>query len=155
MNLKNLVNLAEAHARTIMIEFQMDLVPAWLLVDKHDQVHILGTPWQNNHEKAVAEAKVKAFMRKHEIIKYSFVVEAWEAEALSGTDLEEIPEEQRPRNRADRIETVIACATDNAKAEWRMWRTIRNRKGKVINLKPYRIDSDREPEGWMRDMLAY
>jgi hypothetical protein len=155
MNLKNLADLAEAHARTVMIEFQMDLMPAWLLVDKHGKVHILGTPWQNNHGKAVAEAKVKAFMREHEIVKYSFVVEAWEAKALPGTDLEEIPEEQLPRNRADRIEVVVACATDNARAEWRTWRTIRNRKGKVIDLKLYRENSETEPEGWMRDMLAY
>ena len=155
MNLKDLVNLAGTHARTVMIGLQQDLVPVWLCIDKDGQPVIIATPWSNDREKALAKRKMKTYMRDHGIDSYSFVTEAWQATVPAGTDLDELTESDRPTNRADRIEVVVACATDNAHAEWRMWKTIRNSKGQVVDLERLQTDSEREPEGWMRDMLDF
>ena len=155
MNLKKLVDLAGAHARIVMIDLQQDLMPTWVMVDKRGKVNIVGTPWENDQEKILAEKRVKAWMRDHDIVRYSFVLEAWQAVLPAGVDPDNLSESDRPRNRADRVEVVVACATDDAKAEWRTWKTIRNETGRVIDLEPFRTDSEAEPEGWMRDMLDF
>lgn len=128
--LTQLIDIAESHARHVMIEANRDMIPTWFMIDRSDNLILAGTPWKDLKEKEFILGHIRNFMRKHNIKMYCLIVEAWAATALPEDPYQ--PSSKSP----DRREVVMATATDGHSTEWKQWNTKRGDDGKVISLEP-------------------
>jgi hypothetical protein len=156
--LDKLNELAGKHARLILVEFKMPLMPTWVLVTRDHKLKLVPTPWRDEAEKQQYAGAVRALMREKHVVFYSFVTEAWTAtlkreEWDEETDrpLDHIPARERP----DRQEVVIACAASKDLVRWRQWRMVREpTTERIIDLKEKPFPgSEGQSESWMADML--
>lgn len=161
-HLDGLLALAGHHAQTVLVDLKMrSLVPTWVLVNDNAQVQIVGTPWDDEHEKNRVARKMRFEMRRRKTIAYSFVTEAWTATVEAHElDLErrELKDPMRkPAHRADRQEVVIACAADKSGVMlWRQWRIVRDWQDQIVRLeeKPFPFSvTEHQPQSWLAEML--
>ena len=98
------------------------LMPTWELHNGEDQIYIVGTPWGNPKEKLKAEKVLRQKMKELGIVAYSFLCEAFMTKEFSK---EEIASGRfvMPSKNPNRIEVVVALATDGKICKWRQWRT--------------------------------
>lgn len=150
MNLTQLVELAGEHAERVMIELGDDLMATWLMVDADDKTHIIGTPWKDDLEKELARIAMHAYIRVHKIKAYSLVTECWAAAAPKGWKPGEPHIEARKH--PERVEIVIAVATDGKETVWRKWLTKRDWNERVIKLEPEDMDGT-QASSWMTELL--
>jgi hypothetical protein len=156
--LDKLNELAGKHARLILVEFKMPLVPTWVLVTRNYKLSLVPTPWQDDEQKYQYADAVRALMREKHVLFYSFVTEAWAATLEPGEWDEESGQPRdgvRPAERPDRQEIVIACAASKDLVRWRQWRIVREATTeRIVDLvqKPF-PGSDERPLGWVGDML--
>jgi hypothetical protein len=157
-HLDKLNELAGKHARLVLIEFKLALVPTWVLVTRDHKLKLVPTPWQNDAQKYQYTDAVRALMREKDVVFYSFVTEAWTATVGPGEwdesthrPLDGLPAGQRP----DRQEVVISCACSKELARWKQWRIVREATTeRIVDLKEIPFpESQSQPEGWMADML--
>jgi len=153
--LKDLLDVAETHVRVVLEKLKMgSLVPTWLLVNQKDQVQLVGTPWEDDAQKEAIARMLRKKMRTDSIVAYSFITEAWMAAGEEGIDYTEpVPEEKRARSRVDRIEVVLAFATDGKEQQSRSWAIKRDYLERINGLEP--IDElPGAKEGWMIELLS-
>lgn len=149
-----LLDLAEKHARLILTVLHQDLMPSWVIVTTDGTAIIRGTPWRNDAEKHLAEVFIKGELTKHHASAFSFVSEAWVAGAPQDWDPgTPMPEADRPANRVDRREVVIAFASNGQDGEMRRWQIMRNWKGEVEHLQREATDDWTQLEGWIADLM--
>lgn len=150
-----LLSLNEQLARDTLLVQHQDLPPTWVIIDGHNKPHIHKTPWADDHEKRLAEVLIRAIVRASKAQAYSFLTEAWMAVAPKNWDPDKEPlaQKDRPMNRADREEVVLAFATDGTQREWRQWAIRRNWNEQIITLEPKEMRGS-QPEGWMAEMLS-
>lgn len=131
-----LLDAAELHARTILIERQEPLMLMFHLSDAEGSAYIVSGEFTGETPDEVIESKdaVAAFVREviaeHKIVNYSFMSEAWMIVRQQWTE----GVSTAPSDSADRIEVVIATAQDRADYRFRRWRIERDRRGKVVDL---------------------
>ena len=158
--LSDLLKLAGDHARTVLVKAkQPSLMPTWLLLNQSANVMMVGTPWEDDDDKARARKLMRAHMRKLGVIAYSFVTEAWAATV----EPHEVDAERKtlfdpmrgPVHRADREEIVLACAATPTQIKWRQWRIVREpTTERIVDLKAKpSSESEHSPEGWLVEML--
>jgi hypothetical protein len=156
--LDKLNELAGKHARLILVEFKMPLVPTWVLVTRDHKLKLVPTPWQDEEQKHQYAGAVRALMREKHVVFYSFVTEAWTAtlkpeewDEEADRPLDRVPAGQRP----DRQEIVLACAASKDLARFRQWRIVREpTTERVIDLKEKPLpEGESQAESWMADML--
>jgi hypothetical protein len=154
--LNALVHLAGMHARQVLVDLGQDLMPSWLLVDKAGKCTIVGTPWRSDQDKQRVRKLMREHMRKHGTVCYSVVVEAWAAHAPPDFNpaKDELQPWEKPLQRPDRWEIVIAIASDGKQTQSKQWKIIRDwsQSGKIITLEPVVMDAG--IEGWMTEMLS-
>jgi hypothetical protein len=151
MTLEQLVELAGRHAYSVLVERHLPaLEPCWVLDEPDGQLRIIGTPWSDEHEKEIAAKIMRLHMRQHHTRAYSLVTEAWTAKAPEGWD-PDTPLPQRPAERPDRQEVVIAVATDGRENQWRSWAIKRDWNERVVALEPRPMEG--ELTSWMTDLL--
>jgi hypothetical protein len=156
--LDQLIELAERQARLVLLKLKLPLMPAWVLMNKSGQPQIVATPWQDEQEKQLYAAMMRALMRKEGIVAYSFLCEAW-TRTLEPQEWDKANDRPfdgiEPRNHPERQEVIIACACSKDLSRWKRWRIVREATTEVIiGLKddPW-PQSDIEPDSWMSDML--
>jgi hypothetical protein len=156
VTLENLIDLAEGHARNTLIKLgEKSLVPCWVLLTPENRINIVGTPWKDEGDKKIAQQKIKALIKEHEITAYSFVCEAWYAVVSKEEwSRKTLPELERPANRVDRIEIVFAAAVDKKRALMRSWRIMRDWKGAIESLQPMPEGEAASPGGWIMEMFG-
>jgi hypothetical protein len=151
MNLTQLVELAGRHAESVLIGLGEDLMVTWLMVDADGKTtHILGTPWKDDLEKELTRLAIRAYIRVHKITAYSLVTECWAASAPKGWK----PGEPHIRSseHPDRVEIVIAVATNGKETLWRKWLIKRDSNERVVKLEPEEMDGAKV-SSWMTDLL--
>lgn len=154
MELDELVELAGQQARIVLLEAkQSELLTSWILEDQAGRVSVIGTPWQSDVEKESARLYMRRYMRQHGTVRYSFLCEAWQAYEKPGEYRPEDPDWVRPRDRADRIEVVIAMACDKENTRSRSWKIVRNDLEQIIALEPLEEIGEGPVEGWVTSML--
>jgi hypothetical protein len=139
--LDNLLELAGQQAHLILLDLKRsELVPSWVFVQEDGSSRILATPFRDDGQKEATVAYVRAWMRNHGTVAYSFLCEAWSAtltpEEWDPKGGKPIPEADQPRNRVDRIEVAYAIATDGTETQCRAWQIVRDWQGKVVGLTP-------------------
>jgi hypothetical protein len=154
-----MLHLAETQARQILLKLHIpSLMPVWLMITADGKVDILPTPWQDEHEKQSYANMVRVLMRKHRVVAYSFLTEAWTATL----DKDEFDEKSgRPhdgimgaRHRPDRQEIVIACACTATISRWKRWRIVREATTeRIIKLEEQSEPLGAEAESWLTEML--
>jgi hypothetical protein len=149
-NLEQLVELAGTHARTVLTLLNKPLIPTWVLVDDKGKVSIIATAWDDQREKETCVAMMRTRMREERIVAYSMVTEAWSATQPKGWKVTDphVPPSQNPQ----RVEIVLALATNGKETEWRRWRIERNATGRVVALEPEALAHE-QVVGWMANML--
>lgn len=149
-----LLDLAEQQARLVLTVLHKDLLPSWVIITEDGTPIIRGTPWRNEGEKYAAEIFIQHELKKHKAHAFSFVSEAWVAVAPKDWDPSTVmPEADRPMNRADRREEVIAFASNGQDRQTRRWSIMRNWKGEVEHLERLPDDDWSPVEGWIADLL--
>lgn len=102
------------------------------MIDNDGAIKSVTTPFQNESDKLEALIVLRAMMRQLGVIQYSFLSEAWAAaENHTSARAQDI----RPSERSDRIEVVVATASDGVVTTIKLWGIVRNEAGKVIDLK--------------------
>jgi hypothetical protein len=139
--LDKLLGLADAQAHLVLLGLrEPQLAPCWVFIQPDGSSRVLGTPFTNDAQKEATIAYVIAWMRNHGTVAYSFMCEAWAAtlgpEEWSPGSGKPIPEADRPINRVDRREVILAMATDGAETEHRQWQIVRGWQGEVVGLTP-------------------
>lgn len=140
MNLDEMIDLAEQQARTVLLGMREELAPQWLLVKGDGNIEIIATPWHGDEQKYLAVAAMRDVMEKRQVVAYSVLVEAWFA--VLSKDEASRPY-QRPSERADRRESVVAMAANHwGQSKYRQWEIIRDRRGRCRELQ--RLDGPEE-----------
>jgi hypothetical protein len=147
--LSTMLELAGEHAKYVLVDLGLSLMPQWVLVDAGG-AHVIGTPWRDDQEKEFMTERLRDDMRKRKVLAYSLVIEAWAATAPPGWKEGEprMPNWKRP----DRREMVIAFATDGREIQWRGWAIKRNHLERVSALEPADFDGA-QLSSWMTDLL--
>jgi alkylated DNA nucleotide flippase Atl1 len=148
--LEQLVEMAGTHARAVLTVLNQSVVPTWVLIDDKGKISITATSWTDEREKATCVAMMRARMREEKIVAYSVVAEAWSAVQPKGWKVTD--PHVRPSEDPQRVEIVLALATDGKETEWRRWRIERNATGRVVALEPEAIPQE-QVVGWMANML--
>lgn len=157
INLNQLLEIGGRHAEQVLIGLGQDLMPSWLLFDRKNHCDIVGTPFNSDADKFFVEHKMRALMRSKKTVCYSMVSEAWSATAPPDWNPDEgLPQAERPSNRVDRREVVIAVACSATEAIGRQWFILRSPNGAVVELRfedDYGATGDCPLEGWMTNLL--
>lgn len=131
LSLEELVDLAEQHARVVLVELQQGLRPAFLVVTP-STVEVFGieADFDDHRMKEAVSRSMRALMREKGAVAYSFVSEAWMAIRKVGD-----PEPENVRDLPDKVEIVQIVAHDDKGAGMsRMLRIVRDDAGKVTDL---------------------
>ena len=148
-----LVELAGKHARQVLVDLQMSMMPTWLYIDRQGSAHVCGTPWENPGEKKEMIREVQMMMHRDGAICYSLATEAWAAFAPKGWD----PDKDPPilaGDQPDRREVVIAFAVDRENnSEWRRWAMRRDGIGMVTALDEESFMDAEKIHSWMTQLL--
>ena len=125
-----LLDAAEQHARQILVICGEDeLVPVFHLWGADGRHYLVGKPFDGERTKRTTALAVRDMIREQGIVRYSFVSEGWaivrSKEFITGP--------VRPSEADDRIEVVVAIATDGVDYKSRCWR-IRRHEGRCIDL---------------------
>ena len=129
--LDQLLDAAEEHAQRVCIELQQQLIPLFDLRDADGNSYLVAGEFTGDNQDEVDRCKdaFAAFVRgkiaEHGIVAYSFMSEAWmivRPEYTPGVSV-------RPAQADDRVEVVIAIATDGADYEMRRW--LIKRRGEI------------------------
>jgi hypothetical protein len=139
ITLDRLLDLAGKHAHHFLIEEgARQLAPVFLFLTEGGEGTVCLCPWENDFQKQIMLAGVRAKMREARATRYSFVTEAWFARAPEGMPFEEA-RKLRASKDPNRQEAVIALATDGFNTKWREWEIKRDWKGKIRDLAPMEI----------------
>lgn len=134
-DLDRLVELAAQHAHHILLELKEEsLAPAFLFVTGGGEVHVTivaGPDWDDKDIKDDVAAWMRVTMRAKGAVAYTYLSEAWMALLPAGA-----PPPVNVRDRPDRIEVVTCIAYDDkGNGRSKAWRMIRNKRGKLIELR--------------------
>lgn len=135
--LAELANKAEIHAREILVKEQhAEMVPLWHVVTKAQNM-IIGTPWRDDDQKALCQGYIRNLLKTEGGRAYCMTSEAWMAKyAENEIDIESAKWPAiRPIDRKDRMEVVTIFATTRSKQLMRTFETIRDKDGKITDLK--------------------
>lgn len=133
--LVKLLNMAERYAKSILVGSNADLTPIFDLRDADDESYVVETPFSGKDFEEVERCKnhaadaVRDLIHKHGIVRYGFLSEGWmivRQKYIPGLS-------QQPSEADDRIEVVIAIATDGVNTKQRRWR-IKRDGAKCISL---------------------
>lgn len=149
IDIDTMLELAERQARRVILEEHGQLMPTWCLIDKKGKTTIMGTPWANELERALAPVFLKVQMKKLGTVAYSFVSEAWVSRPPKGWEPGQPHIE--PRKDPERSEGVVAFATDGVNRKMRRWLLKRDYHDLACELK-LTGDAD-EFQSWMSELL--
>ena len=136
--LKKLADLAELHARNILItEVEPDLEPFFHIVTPETNMLVV-VPWENNQEKNIVVSVMRHALRERRAKAYCFTSECWLARYDKGDA--PIDDFQRPKvmpkDHPNRIECVCIFASTHSKQAMRVLEMIRDPSGRIVDLKP-------------------
>jgi len=112
---------------------------------------LIPTPWANDEEKKRMVHDVWLFMQIMGVEAYGFMSECWKA-YTDGEDLAN-GSFQRPSDRIDKTEVVMAFAVTEKKTLYRTWLMIRDWKGDVVELREDEMPQETEPVSWLAELL--
>lgn len=147
-----LLDLADQQAHLVSLSLQQAVVPSWVIITQSGEARIQATPWKDAHEKELARHFITAELRRCNAQAYSFVCEAWMSKAPKDWNPEEdLSEAERPINRPDRIEVIVALANDGTQTLARRWEIKRDSQGLVCALEP--MGESTASQGWTAELL--
>lgn len=134
LTLDRMLDLAEGHARRVLLEkHQADIMPCFLCQRADNEIGILMAPFSNRAEKHAMMLEARKFMRENRVVRYSFMTGGWAAaqpkDFKAGDDPKLMPSED-----PNRIEVVIALATEGIDTKYREWTLTRGKDGKVAEM---------------------
>lgn len=143
-SLEELLDLAEAQARRVLIGTKEELTPMWLMVDAENRVQVVATPWRDNREKHLTVRVMRLSMREQQIVAYTLLVEAWfavaSAKEMGGKEYKGPP----PSERADRKEAVCVIGCNRAgQSLFRQWEIVRDKRGRCAELRRLNAPDDK------------
>lgn len=150
--INELMELAEAHARRIILGEHKALMPIWTLIDQKSAMHFIGTPWQNPGEKEQMKKMLATQIKRKGIKAYSFLCEAWfyKATAQEWAAKELMPPAQHPTRR----ECVLIIAKARGEPiRHRILELFREPNGTPASLEPTSQNPDGLINSWMNELL--
>ena len=140
-DLDRLLRVAEFHARMVLVTHQQDaLTPLFHLVCPGTHDLIVATPFHGDESKDAVAQDIRKLIREHQATAYMFVSEAW----MIVRSKDYVLGKERPATAKDRVEVVIAVATDGVDHKLARWRIKRDKKGRCVDLV---LDSEGEDIG--------
>lgn len=148
MDLDELLQALTEHAQNILIErHEESLMPMYHIVG--DEQLIIGCPWTNEKEKVATLRTIKAEAKKQNATMIGFVCEMWMTVHDTSVDVTKVvPPSQSP----DRIEGVLAVATDGTDTKANCWKIVRAEDNTILCLVP-QVYPDKIHSGRMVDGL--
>jgi len=150
-----LLDAAENQARSVLIGTAEELIPVFLLQDAEGQDYLVATPFVGENADELAHVKdavayaVRRFIKTKKIVRYSFLSEGWLIVRPPGTEYDAGPP---PSEAEDRVEVVLAIATDGVDYQARRWRIKRAGK-RCAALVLDSMDDQKGPGGGRFDHL--
>ena len=116
-----------------------DMMPVWHIMYQDGHSIVIGTPWGNQREKIAVFKAMRQSLRATNAVAYCVTIEAWlaseklrEGETLA--DFEKRSDRVRPSQRPDRIEVLMAFASDGTEKRSRAWNIHRDIRGRIASL---------------------
>lgn len=136
--IKHIADQAEINARRILITERTakQLIPMWHVVTPKINM-IIGTPWRDDDDKGAATFYIRKLLKDDRAKAYCVTSEAWMARYGQGeidAETEQWPK-VRPIDRPNRMECVTIFACTRSEQIMRVLEMIRDRAGKLIDLK--------------------
>jgi hypothetical protein len=134
--LEAMLAMAESHARRVLVGTEDDLLPLFHLDNAKGESIVVATPFTGDTAKEVIQAKnmvadaVRELIKLHDVVRYSFLSEAWMTIRPLGWKEGMGPP---PVDSDDRIEVVIVLATDGVAHRHRRWK-IKREGAKCVDL---------------------
>jgi hypothetical protein len=153
--LTDLLDTAEKYVRHVIVENQEELLPVFELRNASGDSFVVGAPFVGDSPEEVADCKdmvagvIRHLIIEHKIVAYSFMSEAWMIVRHKWTP----GVSTAPADSADRVEVVMAIATDGAEYLHRRW--LIKRKGKrCVDLTLDSTGETIEPSGRFDRLLT-
>lgn len=138
MTLDDLLEMGEAHARSVLLERkQKSMVPFYHLVTPPGFDHaVVLANWNGEAEKRAMIAGVKELARKLDTVAALWAGEAWVAkyDLPPGAPRRPPPGRPLPSQDPNRIEVVFIVATDGDETKARLLNMKRGESGRVVAL---------------------
>lgn len=133
LTLDELLKMLGTHAHRLLLEEQeTELMPIYHIVG--DDQMVIGCPWRNDEEKLAILAEIKKVAHEHNATMIGFLCEMWMLRVGPDVDLTTV---DSPSQSPERIEAVLAIATDGMETKVKTWLTIRNKPGgTILSLEP-------------------
>jgi hypothetical protein len=149
MTINELLDRAEAHARTVMIGGKEELTPLAHLVRADGEDIVLATPWRDVAEKELTFRTLAALMRDDQVVRYMLLHEGWMRKAEPGevdrlNASGELPRVDPICQHPKRVEVVMAIGVEKGGKTVRMWETKRDKRGNCVEL----IEIDTTADEW-------
>lgn len=156
IELEKLLDLAGAHAHnTLIAQKHRQLTAAFLYVTADGAATIIGCPWANDFQKQVMIAEVRTKMRAAGAKQYTFITEAWFANAPKDMPLAGVKQLRHYASKhPDRRECVVCFATDGVTTRWRQWQIKRDWKGQIRELTLLPIGDEDYLSSWLTNLLG-
>jgi hypothetical protein len=148
---EELLEMAEKHARGIMIGSSDELLTCFCLMEKDGSIDMIATPWRDDKEKNILVMQVAARIVHVKPVAYSFVSECW---AITRKKDEK---HDRPMNCPDRREGVFILVSDGHERAFRSLDTIREagEESKCLDLKLRKQDDEPAAQSWIANLLDF
>jgi hypothetical protein len=134
-SLEKLAGLALGHAKGVLVGVDgAQLIPTFHIQFINRPPVIMATPWQDDREKAMVVASVRALLKafRPSVDSYSFMSEAWIATQTTPPRASDL----QPSQREDRKEAVIITCFNKDKGFMRAYEIKRDAQARVTELTP-------------------
>jgi hypothetical protein len=152
MNLHRMLTLMERHAHRVLLKkHEPSLTPMYHIIPAVGQHLIIGCNWKDTDEKLIALEFIKQKAIECHATQIGFISEVWMVKYDNPSpDLLVDPPSESP----NRVECVLAVATDGFETMSKSWRIIRDKPGgKIVKLSLEDIPTNINMAGRMIDGL--
>jgi hypothetical protein len=132
IDLQELMELAFRRASKKLLRPRGELTPFFVLVGPTGERQVIDTPSDDQLEKWLFLETMRKRMRENGTVAYAFIAEAWRAPDEWESRQ---PVIARPSKHPDKVEVVMASATDGFSSVWGQWDIRRDAKGNPVALK--------------------
>lgn len=147
VDLDALVAFGEQAARAQLIGTRKQVPPTFIILTPAKGAEVFIAPWKSESEKDLAFHFVASLMKEQRAQAYAFVDEGWMSPIITAAEVLAVQEgrAQRASERPDRIEVVLAYATDGFNERSARWLIKRDELGTCVALERHKLAGGQEP----------
>jgi hypothetical protein len=139
VDLQKLIDFGFRRASKKLLRRGGELAAFFVLVGPTGERELIEAPLESHFQKPFMACAMREWMRHNATVAYVFVHEAWWAPPPTDWQLGQSVDTP-PSEHPDRMEVVVASATDGFNSRWAIWKIRRGPRGLPVTLEPVQLD---------------